>query len=101
MLDGPFIESTILLAYLNLISFRRRTISRIHYLSCCLCLSCQHHNSVFVFYAQKIGQGHVTYFPHEKRVQLLNSLRDVLERLSCGTNIGKIKRTRKTSNLVN
>ena len=57
MLDGPFIEITILLAYLNLISFRRRTLSRIHSLSCCLCHSCQHHNPVFVFYARKIAAG--------------------------------------------
>ena len=38
-------------------------------------------------------QGHLTYvFLSRKRVQLLNSLRDVLERLSTRANIGKIKK---------
>ena len=39
------------------------------------------------------------YFPHESAA--FDSLPDVLERLNSGTNIEKIKKIRKTSELAN
>ena len=101
-MKSPFIE-IILKAYLNLISFRLRTGSdRIHSMS----FLSTAHNLFFVREMSSPLTKKRARTPHicislMKESAAFDSLPDVLERLNSGTNIEKIKKIRKTSELAN